>query len=111
MICSRSYFYVDDTSKCIYVGVFCTGEIKALYCNFPLRIILPSHWLSRRILRTGDTGGYWGQGREEEGKVTERGKGGKPASLLSGGLGRQQYHCNVFNILQISYDYTFFVGN
>ena len=27
-----------------------TGEIKALYCNFPLRIILPSHWLSRRIL-------------------------------------------------------------
>ena len=38
------------------------------------------------------------------GKVPERGKGGKPPSLLSGGPGRQRYHCDVCNILQISYD-------
>ena len=47
------------------------------------------------MLGTGEGGG---------GKVKERGKGGKPASLLSGGPGRQRYHCDVCNILQISYD-------
>ena len=48
--------------------------------------------------------GEGGTGEGGGGKVKERGKGGKPASLLSGGPGRQRYHCDVFNILQISYD-------
>ena len=56
---------------------------------------------------TGERGTGPGEGGGgSEGKVKERGKGagGKPASLLSGGPGRQRYHCDVCNILQISYD-------
>lgn len=48
--------------------------------------------------------GERGTGEGGGGKVKERGKGGKTASLLSGGPGRQKYHCDVCNILQISYD-------